>query len=190
MVAMLVESGILYSMIKVAELSLYIMNSPAFLIVFFSMAQIMCITPTAIFIFVALGIVDNSHAQRTIDRGGRSMGAAITGASFRFARPAFTTTFGRTDTINSGVGAGVSFPVANYAGVGIGINRRASVIEFKSSGDDTVVGTLPEGSRMKDVSERSSYDEMSGALSLRSEDRDCDLEKQEAEKQVREVGEP
>lgn len=41
---MLVESGLLYSMIKVAELILYSMSSPSFYIVFYSMAQIMCIT--------------------------------------------------------------------------------------------------------------------------------------------------
>ncbi|KAG9028755.1 hypothetical protein FS837_003795, partial [Tulasnella sp. UAMH 9824] len=151
-VAMLVESGIFYSTIKVAELALYTLNSPAVVIVFYSMAQIMCITPTAIFIFVALGIVESGVPQPTIDPGRSFMerGAAITGASFHFARPTLTTTFGPSNTIGSGVG--VSFPTPA---------KRESVVDFKTlGGQTTVVSTLPEESGLGDVSEKSSYDEL------------------------------
>lgn len=52
---MLVESGIFYSTIKVAELVLYTLNSPAVFIVFYSMAQIMCITYAALVLFLPFG---------------------------------------------------------------------------------------------------------------------------------------
>ncbi|KAG8911092.1 hypothetical protein FRC01_005937, partial [Tulasnella sp. 417] len=144
-VAMLVESGIFYSTLKVAELVLYTLNSPAVFIVFYSMAQIMCITPTAIFMFVALGIVD-SVPQPTNDPGQSLMerGAAVTGASFHFARPTITPTFGRSNTIGSGVG--VSFPASI---------RRKSALDFKTLGDQPTA--FSEEVRLGDVSEKSSY---------------------------------
>ncbi|KAG8957384.1 hypothetical protein FRC00_004040 [Tulasnella sp. 408] len=115
------------------------------------MAQIMCITPTAIFIFVALGIVDSGVPQPTIDPGRSFLerGVAITGASFHFARPTLTTTFGASNTIGSGVG--VSFPLPA---------KRESVVDFKTlGGQTTVASTLPEESGLVDVSEKSSYEE-------------------------------
>lgn len=42
-VAMLIESGLLYSSLKVCELVLFVLNSNAFYIVFDSIVQIMCI---------------------------------------------------------------------------------------------------------------------------------------------------
>lgn len=167
-VAMLVESGIFYSTIKVAELVLYTLNSPAVFIVFYSMAQIMCITPTAIFMFVALGIIDSSVPQQTInpERSFMERGAAITGASFQFARPTLTTTFGPSNTIGSGVG--VSFPLPLPT-------KRDSVVDFKTfGGHTTVVSTLPEESGLGDVSEKSSYDERCSGNTLSG----YDLEKQ------------
>lgn len=165
-VAMLVESGIFYSTIKVAELVLYILNSPAVFIVFYSMTQIMCITPTAIFIFVALGIVDSGVPQPTIDPG-RSFverGAAATGASFHFARPTLTTTFGPSNTVGSG--AGVSFPLPN---------KRESLVDFKTlGGQAVVVSTPPEERGLGNVSEKSSYDETRNINASSCED----LEKQ------------
>ncbi|KAG8949937.1 hypothetical protein FRC00_007931, partial [Tulasnella sp. 408] len=107
--------------------------------------------PTAIFIFVALGIVDSGVPQPTIDPGRSFMerGAAITGASFHFARPTLTTTFGPSNTIGSGVG--ISFPLPA---------KRESVVDFKSlGGHTTAVSTLPEDGCLLDVSEKSSYDE-------------------------------
>lgn len=137
-------------------------------------------SPTAIFIFVALGIVQTGNPQPTMDPGGRSLGGgAISGASFRFARPAFMTTFNRTNTMNSTTGVGVSFPVATYGA------RRHSVSDFKMmSGDSTVVGTPPDGrGHLNDVSEGSSYDSRvkendRQSMSVVDVDIDVDIERQ------------
>ncbi|KAG8907546.1 hypothetical protein FRB99_003704 [Tulasnella sp. 403] len=176
-VAMLIESGILYSSIKVCELVLWVLSSNAFFIVFASMAQIMCITPTAIFIFVALGIVDSGQQFQTMDPTGRSVagGGAISGASFRFARP-FTTTFPRSNTVGSINGP--SLPIASYAGA-----KRPSVVDFKVSADDTVVDGRHSGSsKMKDVSEHSSFEERKSVRSFVVDDEvERDLERQDGE---------
>ncbi|KAG8986829.1 hypothetical protein FRB90_003731 [Tulasnella sp. 427] len=163
-VAMLVESGLVYSTIKVAELVLYTLNSPAVFIVFYSMAQIMCITPTAIFIFVALGIVDSGVPQPTIDPGRSFMDRGIiTGASFQFARPTATATFGRTNTVGS-VGVNFSIPVV----------KRDGDVDFKGYGGHmSVVSTLPEETCPGDLSEKSSIEEHSDSSFLAN-----DLEKQ------------
>ncbi len=118
-------------------------------------------SPTAIFIFVALGIVDSGVPHATIEPGRSFLdaGVAVTGASFRFARPTFTTTLGRTGTVGSAVG--VSFPVPI---------KRSSVVDFKSyGGDSTLISTSPQDTKLNALSEKSSiderYDQLDGSCS-------------------------
>ncbi|KAG9000812.1 hypothetical protein FRB94_005138 [Tulasnella sp. JGI-2019a] len=130
-VAMLVESGLLYSSLKICELVLFVMGSHAFYIVFDSIVQIMCIAPTGIFIWVALGATEGSKYNDHVEGGGLSGNiGAMTGASFRFARP--NTTMRRNHTLSI---TGNSFTM--YA------SRHGSVVDFSEvykSKRDVAVG--------------------------------------------------
>ncbi|KAG8864324.1 hypothetical protein FRB96_006146 [Tulasnella sp. 330] len=116
-VAMLVESGLLYSSLKICELVLFVLGSHAFYIVFDSIVQIMCIAPTGIFIWVALGATEGSKYNNRTDIGGYSGNPAMTGASFRFARP--NTTMRRNHTLSI-----TGNSITMYA------SRHASMVDF------------------------------------------------------------
>ncbi|KAG8958944.1 hypothetical protein FRC03_008692 [Tulasnella sp. 419] len=119
-VALVVESGVVYSCLKIVELTLYTLGANTAEILLDSMIQVMGITGTVIFIYVAIGgTLGSTYTEYTLDYGGHTVTTQnpyAAGGSGRYLNPPAPARPKRS-RFGGGVRSGADFKFAKPEGI-------------------------------------------------------------------------